>query len=86
MQLVEHDVAQVLEEALRASAMAISSASCSGVVSRMSGGIELLALALVRRACRRCGVSSAHRQAASRRPACSRLRSMSTASALSGEM
>ena len=45
VQFVENDAAQRREQS-RASALASSSASCSGVVSRMSGGVAALALAL----------------------------------------
>jgi hypothetical protein len=84
MQLVEHDVAQVLEESFRIAA-AISSASCSGVVSRMSGGDSFWRWRLA------AGVSPVRcldgdRQAHLRDRLASRLRSISTASAFSGEM
>ena len=84
MQFVEHDVAQIREEALGIDRSRSASASCSGVVSSMSGGDEFLALALVR------GVSPVRVSMVSGRPisptGLPRLRSMSTASAFSGEM
>ena len=83
MQLVEHDIAQVLEEALRVGE-AISSASCSGVVSRMSGGLSFWRWRLC------AGVSPVRVSIVIGSPISPtgllRLRSMSTASAFSGEM
>ena len=54
VQLVEDHRVEVGEEARRRRCAERSSATCSGVVSRMSGGFERLALALVDAACRRC--------------------------------
>ena len=83
MQLVEDDVAQVREEA-RASLPAISRASCSGVVRRMSGGFSFW------RWRRTCEVSPVRVSSVTFRPISStgrsRLRAMSVASAFSGEM
>ena len=84
MQLVEHDVAQIRRRSAAASPAAISSASCSGVVSRMSGGASFWRWRLC------AGVSPVRVSMRDGRPisptGLPRLRSMSTASALSGEM
>jgi hypothetical protein len=83
MQLVEHHMLQPGKEALGVLA-GQSSASCSGVVSRMSGGTSFWRWRLW------AGVSPVRVSIAIGSPISAtgfpRLRSMSTASALSGEM
>ena len=76
MQFVEHDAPQRAEQDTARRREARSSASCSGVVSRISRRIAALALCASTPACRRCGSRSGS-AAPSRRPAfrgCARCR------------